>query len=71
MPLRLAPSPPDGLGNAAKTIGSLLNAKHVYFVPFGQDDPMEKPNSLVAHMEKIPEAAELALLESQMQPILL
>ena len=70
-PLLLAPSTNDGLGNAAKNIGMLLNAKHVFFVPFGQDDPMEKPNSLVAHMDRIPEAARLALLESQMQPILL
>ncbi len=70
-PLLLAPSTNDGLGNAAKNIGALLNAKHVYFVPFGQDDPQGKPNSLVAHMDQIPQAAAQALEERQIQPILL
>ena len=60
----------DGLGNAAKNIGALLNAKHIYFVPFGQDDCEKKPNSLVADMTKIIPAAEAALMGKQLQPIL-
>lgn len=69
-PLLLAPSTNDGLGTAAKNIGALLGARSVFFVPFGQDDPRGKPRSLVAHMERIPEAAEAALAGRQLQPVL-
>ena len=69
-PVLVAVSTNDGLGNAAKNIGSLLDAKHIYFVPFGQDDCVKKPNSLVADMTKIIPAAEMALEGKQLQPIL-
>ncbi len=69
-PLVLAVSTNDGLGNAAKNIGMLLNYKHIYFIPFRQDDCIKKPNSLVADMEKIKETAEAALEGRQLQPIL-
>ena len=38
----------DALGMNLKNIGNLLNHKHIYFVPFGQDDPVKKPNSMIA-----------------------
>jgi dipicolinate synthase subunit B len=44
-----------------KNIGTLLNTKNVYFVPFGQDDAVKKPNSLVAHSGKIIPTLEMAL----------
>lgn len=69
-PLLLAVSTNDGLGNAAKNIGMLLNYKHTYFVPFGQDDCIAKPNSLVADMTQIRNAAYAALEGRQLQPIL-
>ena len=69
-PVLLAVSTNDALGASAQNIGRLLNAKHVYFAPFGQDDPEHKPNSAVAHFEKLPEAADLALQNLQIQPIL-
>jgi len=69
-PVLLAVSTNDGLGNAAKNIGSLLNYKNIFFVPFGQDDCEKKPNSLVADMTKIKAAAEYALELRQLQPIL-
>lgn len=69
-PVLIAVSTNDGLGNAAKNIGSLLNMKSIYLVPFGQDDCMKKPNSLVADMTKIIPAAEAALDLKQLQPIL-
>ncbi len=69
-PVVIAPSTNDGLGNAAKNIGVLLNNKNLYFVPFGQDDHVKKPNSLVADMTKILPALELALDGEQLQPIL-
>lgn len=69
-PVLVAVSTNDGLANAAKNIGVLLNYKNVYFVPFGQDDCIKKPTSLVADMTKIIPAAELALEGKQLQPIL-
>lgn len=69
-PVLIAVSTNDGLGNAAKNIGTLLNSKNIYFVPFGQDDFANKPNSLVADMSLIKEAAISALSGQQLQPIL-
>lgn len=45
-PLLIAVSTNDGLANAAKNIGNLLNYKHLYFVPFGQDTPHGMPFDL-------------------------
>ena len=45
--------------------------KHIYFVPFGQDDAAKKPNSCVADMTKIAETVEYALAKEQIQPVLL
>ena len=70
-PLVLAPSTNDGLGAAAANIGQLLNRKHVYFVPFRQDDPAGKPTSLVADFDLVPAALERALAGEQIQPLLL
>lgn len=69
-PIVIAVSTNDGLGNAAKNIGALLNAKNIYFVPFKQDDFVNKPNSLVADMTKIKETVEMALDRKQLQPVL-
>lgn len=70
-PLVLAISSNDGLAGSAKNIGMLLNMKHIYFVPFGQDDPQRKPNSLVADMAQLPQAVAAALAGRQVQPLLL
>ena len=70
-PVLIAPSTNDGLGAAAQNIGKILGMRNVYFVPFGQDDPIGKPRSLVADFDKIPEALASALAGAQMQPILL
>ncbi len=70
-PLIIAVSTNDGLGANAANIGTLLVRKNVFFVPFGQDDPKGKPNSLVADMTKIGPALEAALDKAQLQPILI
>ncbi|MCQ6557863.1 dipicolinate synthase subunit B [Paenibacillus mendelii] len=70
-PLVLAISTNDGLGLNAANIAKLLVCKNVYFVPFGQDNPQQKPNSLVAKMDLVPEACEAALLGQQLQPLLI
>ena len=69
-PVLIAVSTNDALSGAAENIGRLLNRKHYYFVPFGQDDPVKKPNSMVAHFEMIPQAIGAAIDGRQMQPIL-
>lgn len=70
-PILLAVSTNDGLSGSAENLGKLLNRKHYYFVPFGQDSPMKKPYSLVADFSRLPEAADAALEGRQLQPILL
>ena len=70
-PLVVAVSSNDGLGISGRNIGMLCNMKNVYMVPFGQDDPINKPNSLVAKMELIPETIISALNDKQIQPILI
>lgn len=69
-PVLLAISTNDALGANAPNIGQLLNRKHNYFVPFYQDDPINKPTSAIADFEKIPEAIEEALKERQLQPLM-
>lgn len=70
-PVLLAVSTNDALGAAAENIGKLLARRHIYFVPFGQDDPVGKPTSMVADFGRIPLALEAALEGQQLQPILL
>ena len=70
-PVIVAVSTNDGLAGAAENIGRLLARKNYYFVPFGQDDPKNKPTSLVAHFDRISETVELALTGKQIQPILI
>ena len=69
-PLVIAVSSNDALARNAKNIGELMAARNVYFVPFAQDDPAGKPNSLVARFEKLPEAVACALKGRQIQPVL-
>ena len=70
-PVIIAVSTNDGLAAAAENIGRLMARKYYYFVPFTQDDPINKPTSLVADFTKIPQALRAALEGSQIQPVLL
>ena len=70
-PLVLAISTNDGLGLNAANIAKLLVTKNIYFVPFGQDNPHQKPNSLVARMDLLLETCEAALQGKQIQPLLI
>lgn len=69
-PVILAISTNDGLSMNAKNIGLLLNVKNVYMVPFGQDNPTGKPNSLVAKWDLITATITEALKGKQYQPLL-
>ncbi|MFC5532510.1 dipicolinate synthase subunit B [Cohnella yongneupensis] len=70
-PLVIAISTNDGLGLNAANIAKLLVTKNIYFVPFGQDNPQAKPNSLVARMDLVMETCEAALQGKQLQPLLI
>ena len=67
----IAVSTNNGLGNNAMNIGKLLNSKNIFFVPFRQDNPITKPNSLVFDKNYILKTIEKALIKEQIQPILL
>ncbi len=67
----IAVSTNDGLSANAKNIGTLLNMKNIYMVPFGQDDPIKKCTSLVADFDKILLTVLSALQNTQIQPILI
>ena len=69
-PLLISISTNDALGMNMKNIGILLNVKHIFFVPFGQDAPEKKPNSMIAKTEMLIPAAEAALEERQYQPVI-
>ena len=70
-PVVIAISTNDGLGLNAANIAKLLVAKNIYFVPFGQDDPYNKPSSLVARMDLVMETCEAAIAGKQIQPMLI
>lgn len=70
-PVVLAIATNDALGGSAANIGKLLNTKNIYFVPFGQDDPYSKNNSLIADFDKTLETVLAALNGEQLQPILI
>lgn len=68
-PLVISMSSNDALGMNLKNIGMLMNMKNIYFVPFGQDNYVKKPNSMIAHVELLGETIEEALKGKQIQPL--
>lgn len=69
-PLVLAVASNDGLSRSAMNMAAMLREKNVYIVPFGQDDPVKKPFSLVAKMPLLLDTIACALEGRQLQPIL-
>ena len=70
-PVVVAIASNDGLSGAARNVGELLVRKNYYFVPFGQDDPVGKPCSLMADFSLIGDTIQSALEGRQLQPLLL
>lgn len=70
-PVVLGISTNDALGLNGVNLMRLMSSKHIYFIPFGQDNPYQKPTSLVADMTKLPEAIESALKDEQLQPVII
>lgn len=66
-PLVISISTNDALGLNFPNIGVLINAKGIYFVPFGQDNPEQKPKSMIAQTELIVPALEAAMEGKQIQ----
>ena len=69
-PLIISISTNDALGMNFANLGQMMNTKNIYFVPFGQDNYKKKTNSMVAHVELIPDTIEAALAGKQLQPVI-
>ena len=70
-PVLIAVSTNDALSGSAENIGRLMARRNVYFVPYRQDAPRQKPTSMVADFSKILPALEAALAGQQLQPLIL
>jgi len=69
-PIVIGVSTNDGLGMNGENIMKLLNTKNIYFIPFGQDNYVSKPNSLISHFDLLLPTIEEALDNRQIQPVL-
>lgn len=69
-PLLISISTNDALGMNLKNIGLLMNTKNIFFIPFGQDDPAKKPNSMIARTALLIPSLEAALEGRQYQPVI-
>ena len=69
-PIVIGVSTNDGLGMNGENIMKLLNTKNIYFVPFGQDNYVNKPNSLISHFDLLVPTINEALNDKQIQPVL-
>lgn len=70
-PVVLAPFTNDALGINGTNIMKLMNTKKIFFVPFGQDDPIKKPTSMTSDITKLKETIQEALNEKQLQPVII
>lgn len=70
-PLLLALASNDAMSGNLENLAIMLKRRSVYFVPMLQDDVAKKPHSLVAELEKIPEAVRAASEGRQLRPLFL
>ena len=56
---------------SAENIGKLLNRKHIYFIPFRQDNRITKPRSIVFDPKYILSTVLKAIDREQIQPMIL
>ncbi|KYD09368.1 MAG: dipicolinate synthase subunit B [Caldibacillus debilis] len=70
-PVVLGISTNDALGLNGINLMRLISAKNIYFIPFGQDDPANKPNSMVADMTLLADTVKHALAGKQYQPMII
>lgn len=69
-PVVLGISTNDALGLNGVNLMRLMATKNIFFIPFGQDDPVKKPNSMVARMTMLYDTIESAINGKQLQPVL-
>ncbi|MFD1037933.1 dipicolinate synthase subunit B [Virgibacillus byunsanensis] len=70
-PVVLGISTNDALGLNGVNLMRLMASKFIYFIPYGQDNPYKKPNSLVAKMDYLVDTVEAALHHKQLQPVII
>lgn len=70
-PVVLAPFTNDALGINGTNIMKLMNMKKIFFVPFGQDDPIKKPTSMTSDIKKLRDTIKEAMNEHQIQPVII
>lgn len=70
-PIVLGISTNDALGLNGQNLMKLIAAKNLYFIPFGQDDPFNKPNSMVSDMDLLVDTVKAALEGKQLQPMII
>lgn len=68
-PLLLAIASNDALSANLANIAAVMQRPSVYLVPLNQDDPVGKPHSLVAEIERIPECIDAAARGEQVRPL--
>jgi dipicolinate synthase subunit B len=69
-PVVLGISTNDALGLNGINLMRLMATKNIYFIPYGQDDPAKKPNSMVARMPMLSQTVKAALVGKQLQPVI-
>ncbi|MBM7701917.1 dipicolinate synthase subunit B [Metabacillus iocasae] len=70
-PVVLGISTNDALGLNGVNLMTLMATKNFYFIPYGQDDPVKKPNSMVARMSLLTDTVYAALEGRQLQPVII
>ena len=70
-PVILGISTNDALGLNGVNIMRLMASKNIFFIPFGQDDPIHKPTSMVSRMSLLQKTVEKALEGKQIQPVII
>ena len=68
-PLLLAIASNDALSANLSNIAAVMQRHSVYLVPLRQDDPVGKPHSLVAELERIPECIDALGRGEQVRPL--
>ncbi|MED4015289.1 MULTISPECIES: dipicolinate synthase subunit B [Sutcliffiella] len=69
-PVVLGISTNDALGLNGINLMRLMSTKNIYFIPFGQDAPEKKPNSMVARMNMLVPTVVEAINNKQIQPVI-
>ena len=68
-PLLIALASNDAASQNLANIATLLQRKSVYFLPLIQDDPREKPHSLIADFERMGEGLSAMRKAKQLRPL--